>query len=323
MLRVLTYHRIAEPSQRSDLDPGLVSATPGVFRKQMAHLRRRYRPMSLAEIMDAFEAGVPIPPRSVHVTVDDAYRDFREVAWPILREMEIPVTVFVPTAYPDQAERAFWWDRLHRAVGASSTARDWGDAVRAAATAQRVRLPAGGGDADVRKLLRLLPHDAAESLVDQACVEVGAVGGGVPATGGSSVLGWDELRELQDEGVTFGAHTRHHVALTRVGLDRARHEIRRSLDDLIRELGEGRRAIAYPYGMCSPAVARIAQEEGCLLGFTGEDGLNTPGRTDPLGLRRTNITLRTSPTLFALRMVPLFARIDRWRHRRERTMLVS
>jgi hypothetical protein len=75
--------------------------------------------------------------------------------------------------------------------------------------------------------------------------------------------------------------------------------------------------------MSSPAVTRIAKEEGCVLGFTGEDGLSAPGRADPLGLRRTNITLRTSPSVFALRMVPLFARIDRWRHRRERTMLVS
>jgi peptidoglycan/xylan/chitin deacetylase (PgdA/CDA1 family) len=51
--------------------------------------------------------------RSVHVT--DAYRDFCTVAWPILSELGIPVTMFIPTVIPDQVDRAYWWDRLHRA----------------------------------------------------------------------------------------------------------------------------------------------------------------------------------------------------------------
>jgi peptidoglycan/xylan/chitin deacetylase (PgdA/CDA1 family) len=317
MLRVVTYHRIAEVSAAPSLDPTLVSATPESFRKQMQHLRRWYRPVSLDEIAEAFETRRPLPSRSVHVTVDDAYRDFREVAWPILSELDIPVSVFIPTAYPDRSDRSFWWDRLHR-VGTTRPGDEWRDRIHQAARTETLRLPPGVAP-DVRALLRLIPHDEMEHLVNEMTSEIDRVA----AQAVPSVMGWDELRSLQSEGVTFGTHTRNHVALSRVDDERVRSEVRSSLEDLARELGAGPRAIAYPYGMCNGEVARVAREEGCVLGFTGEDGLNHPARTDPLRLRRSNITPRTSPALFTVRMLPWCAHVDRWRHRHERTILVS
>jgi hypothetical protein len=34
-------------------------------------------------------------------------------------------------------------------------------------------------------------------------------------------------------------------------------------------------------------------------------------------LHRTNVTRKTSPALLRLRLLPLFAHVDRWRHRAE------
>jgi peptidoglycan/xylan/chitin deacetylase (PgdA/CDA1 family) len=323
MLRVITYHRFGNPADTPDLDPALVSATPETFVRQMEHLRRWYRPLALSDIIKAFRTGQPLPNRSVHVTVDDAYRDFREVAWPVLRRLEIPVTVFVPTAFPGQKLRSFWWDRLHRADVERATS--WSKRLEGVVTLDRGTGNGVTHKAMLRDVLRRLPPEMAETIMSEACVDVDSADGAeLPAQASlGAVLSWDELRELQDEGVTFGAHTQHHVALPVVDLASIRQEIRRSLDDLTRELGEGPWSIAYPYGMCNPTVARIAEEEGCMLGFTCEDGLNRPGFTDPLRLRRSNITPRTSPPVFAIRMLPWCASIDRWRHRRERVLPVS
>jgi len=294
VLRVLTYHRVANPADTPAMDPLLVSATPQAFREQMVHLKRRYHPVGLSEVIDAFLRGAPLPPRAVHVTVDDAYRDFGEIAWPILKELGIPVTVFVPTAYPNQPARRFWWDRLHLAT-----------------TQRGLR-----ADRELRSTLRSLPHDETEQRVDLACQEAGVAVDAPPER--SSVLSWAELRELGQQGVEFGAHTRCHVALTQVDEQRVRDEIRGSLDEVKQELGYRAPTLAYPYGLNNALVRRVAREEGCALAFTVEDGLNQPGHADPMALRRTNITLRTSPALFALRMLPWFADVDRWRHRGER-----
>jgi peptidoglycan/xylan/chitin deacetylase (PgdA/CDA1 family) len=317
MLRVLTYHRIGEPSQTPELDPALVSATPEAFRLQMEHLWRRYNPVSLDEIYAAFDEGKPLPPRPVHVTIDDGYTDFAEVAWPILRRLGIPVTLFVPTAFPD-GQRSFWWDRLHRAASGN------GSAELLDRVAEALSLPRSNGRSEFRTALRRLPHDAAETLIDQVCPNLAQNGNGHPVTvSTTNVLGWDHLRELRDQGVTFGAHTRNHVALSCVDEGSVRDEIRQSMDDLTRELGSGRWPIAYPYGLCDATVARIAREVGCRLGFTSEDGLNRPGATDPLRLSRSNITLRTSPRLFMVRMWPWCAPVDRWRHRKKHALSVS
>jgi len=318
-LRVLTYHRIADPGDSPHLDPALVSATPDTFRRQMEHLRKRYQPVAWEQIFEACSTGGrPLPERAVHVTVDDAYRDFSDSAWPILRELGIPVTVFVPTAYPDQPARTLWWDRLHRATLRALRDDTWTRALEAGReSVDSGALPRTGDHYGVRVLLRGLGHDDTERFVDSMCREVG-IDGLDASNGPSAVLSWDELRTLSRDGVDFGAHTRHHIGLTKVGECRVRDEIRGSLEDLDRELGTDLRPLAYPYGFYDAKVSRIAKEEGCALGFTCDDGLNELGQVDPFQLRRTNITLKTSPPAFALRMLPWFAEIDRWRHRHER-----
>src|SRR3990172_5728080 len=119
LLRVLTYHRIAEPDARPDLYPQTVSATPDQFERQMRFLAGRYRVLSMPEFEAAWERDRCLPPRSVLLTFDDAYRDFGEIAWPVMKRLGLSVTLFVPTAYPDHPQLAFWWDRVHQAVHAS------------------------------------------------------------------------------------------------------------------------------------------------------------------------------------------------------------
>lgn len=303
MLRVLTYHRIGEPAETPDLDPTLVSATPAAFARQMKHLVRWYRPVRLVDVLEAFTGGRPLPPRAVHVTFDDAYRDFAEVAWPVLRELDVPVTLFVPTAYPADSAKRLWWDRVHRAAVAAPAVEPGG--LGRPAMARRIR-----------SFLRELPHDDAELLVSRWCE-----GRDEHASENRPMLDWDELRALHAQGVAMGAHTEHHVSLTRVGEQRARAELAGSLRALRREIGDVPEVVSYPYGMYDDRVVHVARAEGFVLGFTCDDGLSRPGAVDPLRLRRTNITPRTTPKVFAARMLPWFAHVDRWRHRHARAQL--
>src|SRR5688572_25561193 len=108
ILRVLTYHRVDQPEP---------------FVRHVEHLAARYRVVSAAQVVAALEGGPPLPRRSVLLTFDDAYRGFARVAWPILRARGCPAALFVPTAYPDSAREAFWWDRLARAIGQTARRR--------------------------------------------------------------------------------------------------------------------------------------------------------------------------------------------------------
>ena len=124
LLRVLTYHRVDDPQARPWLDPVLISAAPEVFEVQMKYLSANYQPVSVFDVLEAVERNdqVILPPRAVLVTFDDAYQDFEQHAWPVLKHYQIPVTLFVPTAFPDHPEHFFWWDRLFHALHATMKA---------------------------------------------------------------------------------------------------------------------------------------------------------------------------------------------------------
>lgn len=308
MLRILTYHRVADPTHEPYLNPRLISATPAEFARHVHFLARHYRVLGLEDVLVAYETGRRLPRRAVLITFDDAYRDFMEVAWPILQAHRLPATVFVPTAYPGWPERAFWWDRLHRCCTDPSRPELVLPSLGALPLrTQEERLAALHAAArEVKKF----PHDRAMTLVEEICDQLGEDDLAYP-----SVLDWDELRMLAHDNISFCPHTQWHPLLTRVTRDRARTEVAGSLADMRRELGDVLPVFAYPDGAHDDGTVEIVRQAGFTLAVTQMDGHNDPRHTTPWRLCRTNITPRTTLPILRLRLQTWFSHIDRWRHR--------
>jgi len=97
---ILLYHRVA-PCATGIAEPEF-NVTPSNFRKQLTGLQARgFCFRSLGEMLTASGDGTWIPERSVVVTFDDGYANVFRHVWPVLRELEIPATIFVNTAYLD------------------------------------------------------------------------------------------------------------------------------------------------------------------------------------------------------------------------------
>jgi peptidoglycan/xylan/chitin deacetylase (PgdA/CDA1 family) len=308
VLRVVTYHRVLQRGDVTDTDPSLISAEPAVFERQMEHLATHYRPVAAEEIVSSVREGRALPHRAVLVTFDDAYRDFGEIAWPILRRYGIPPALFVPTAYPDHPERTFWWDRIYQAI--NSTDRRGFDLAPFGWLRLDDPLARRSTIRAVQRHIKNIPHHAAMSLVESICRELGEA-----RETRSNVLTWDELRMLASTGVTLCAHTRTHPALDQLSVDELRSEIRGGSEDLRRETGTMPSMFAYPFGAHNASVVEVLRQERVVVAVTCLDGHNRIPFPEPLRLRRTNITVRTTPLVFRLRLSPLFAHIDRWRHR--------
>ena len=249
--------------------------------------------LSLAEVLEVRDGRRTLPPRAVMITFDDAYVDFIEHAWPALRRHGAPVTMFVPTAYPGDPGRAFWWDRLHAAI--TATAR------------REVRTPAGRfplGTVEERlRAHRALcaavgraPHADAVALVDEV---VRALGGGEAR---SAVLDWGRLRSLAAEGLTLAPHTRTHPRLDRLGVEAAMSEVAGSRADLEREIGPTPKVLAYPEGGHDDAVVDALSREGFALAFTTHRRVNDLRRADWLRLGRINVGRRSSVGAIGLQL---------------------
>ncbi len=304
LLRVLTYHRVDHPDACPALYPGLISATPDTFDQQMKYLAEKYRVVSVLELLDRYRGGAALPPRSVLLTFDDAYCDFAEHAWPILKRCRLPVTLFVPTAFPDRPERMFWWDRLYQAVTGASRRDD-------------LRVPLGGlplATASQRRqafgrlkdYVKTLPHVEAMALVDRICAALGA------PEPQPSVLSWEALRQLAREGVALGAHTRTHPLMNRVLPEEARAEAVGSLRDLEREVGPVAPVFAYPSGGFNDEVVRALEREGFALAFTTARGINDLRTADRLRLRRINVGRRTTLAALRAQLLPWSLVLNRW-----------
>ena len=314
MLRVLIYHRIADPESSPRLDPALVSATPTVFRQQMQYLAARFRVVALSDVLRAFQKGTALPEDAVLVTFDDAYADFGTTAWPILKSLGLPATLFVPTAYPDSPHQLFWWDRLYCAV--TSTTRSELESSPFGTMSLRTRDDRFETFRRLREHLKMSAHHEVLRLVADTCDRLG----GVPPTS-NGVLSWDELRRLSREGVALAAHTRTHPLLTRIASDAAREEIVGSQQDLESQIGNTLPVFCFPGGQHNDTLVSILKQEGFKLAFTTVRGSNDLDCADPWRLRRINITRTTSPLMFRLRLTGLGVQVDAWRHARRRRRL--
>lgn len=86
---VLAYHLIDGGTDSP------VDITLDAFRAHLDHLAVHARVVSLC---DADPGGAP---DQVVITFDDAYANFHDVAWPLLRERGLPATLYVPVDYVD------------------------------------------------------------------------------------------------------------------------------------------------------------------------------------------------------------------------------
>ena len=309
ILRVLTYHRIAVSREGSQYNPSVISAMAPEFDRSMRWLSRNCHVLGVEAVLESLRTGTPLPDRSVLLTFDDAYRDFGEVAWPILRKYRLPALLFVPTGFAGGAHREFWWDHLYRAVAASQVAQfscepfgrlSLKTARDIQATFRRLRTYA-----------KTLPHDQALEFVDEVGRRLNC-----PRSADRSVLNWDEIRELARDGVAIGSHTRWHSILTVLSPDDVRREISGAREDLSREIGPTAPVFAYPSGACDATTAALVKEAGYEIAFGTEAGHNRLVDADPLQLRRTNVTTRTTTRTLRVRLTKWGGRIDRLRQRK-------
>jgi peptidoglycan/xylan/chitin deacetylase (PgdA/CDA1 family) len=98
---ILMYHRVSPPV--AGLPAPTWNVAPVRLRRQLAGLLARgYRPWPLRRVLQCRAAGEPIPPKTFVVTFDDGYDNLYHHAWPVLRELSVPATIFVATAYLDR-----------------------------------------------------------------------------------------------------------------------------------------------------------------------------------------------------------------------------
>jgi peptidoglycan/xylan/chitin deacetylase (PgdA/CDA1 family) len=208
--------------------------------------------------------------------VDDGYRDFYQVAYPVFREYGIPATVYLVSGFLDR-ELWLWVDQIRHALlhAPPQTFRtDYAGSFELASVASRKKaahaiteaakkLP----NAERLQLLECLPRELRIELPAEAPTEY-------------EPMRWEEAREVAAGGIELGAHTCTHPILSRLA----------SAQDLADEIGGSKRRIeeqlgravdhfCYPNGSIedfNPAAVAAVEAAKYRTSVTTEPGLNYP-----------------------------------------------
>lgn len=103
--RILLYHRIAE----SQADPHLLCVSQKNFRDQIKYLKENYSVIPLVKMVQDIRTN-KVKNKSVAITFDDGYADNLHNAVPILKEFNVPATIFIVAGYIGSQE-LFYWDK--------------------------------------------------------------------------------------------------------------------------------------------------------------------------------------------------------------------
>lgn len=266
-LRVLTYHRVSEANEFPHLEPGLISATPAEFREQMTIIKRHYNPIGLSELKSVHEGG-SLPNKAVLVTFDDGYIDFAKHAWPVLRELGIPVLLFVPSDFPAQDQHCFWWDRLYSAI--ANTERDSFEIPDRGEVIIDRKHPRAAYKV-ARAFVKSLPHAQAMTWVDSTLEVLGA------RQIENHILSWGKLRKLAEEGVVICPHGKTHALMTNLTPEELSLELIESKKHIETEIPNsvGSDVIAYPSNAYNAQVLRAVADSNYTFGFGGPRNMVT------------------------------------------------
>lgn len=288
---VLTYHRIGRNPD------GFKHISADDFRRQMRWLREHCSIVAPGEFRQACARMDRLRP-SVMVTFDDGYRDYHDVAYPILRELRIPAINFVVSGFADEPDRLFWWDQVDLAAWGSPRAHVdafWHSGERVAldrAGRERIRM-------DIRRYVWSRPDEEREATLDRFC---GALD--VRRTDlrrDRQVMTWDEIRSVA-ELTTIGAHTHAHPLVSRIAEPQLRREVVACRERIASEVKRPT-VFAYPSGAASDTARHVLREEGFELAFSGTPGVNRLP-TDWLEIKRINAPASAEQLGYLLSGIP-------------------
>jgi len=279
-LIILNYHRVAE----------------GDLRSHLLYLRRHYRILPLEAALEELYRPRKGSGRKVNrcsalaLTFDDGYHDNYTHGFALMRELEIPFTLFLIPGYIESGNY-FWWQEGKRLV----TRAQVKEATIEGSTYHLDQIK------ERAVLVQIIDRHARfatsvaerEGFLESVRKVLAVPASLVPEEVTTLPLTWAEVHEMEESGwASFGVHTLHHPILAYLA-DPAevQREVLESRTLLERHLGHPVCTFAYPVGQVQhigEEVIRAVKHAGYDWALTTIYGFNTP-RSDAYLLRRIEV----------------------------------
>ncbi len=278
-LIILNYHR----------------ASGGHLRNHLLYLRKHYCILpaedALAALYAVDEKRRPQQARtSLVLTFDDGYYDNYSDAFPLAKELQVPLSLYLVPCYIESGRR-FWWEEGLYLVQHTQE-RD------VVLNGRKFTLTQASERAELVHVIDYFVRHARsvaerEQFLESVSQTLQVALTPVKRIEPSLSVRWEEVREMDASGlVTFGGHTMHHPILAYLADEtEVAREVADCRDALEQQLGHALYTFAYPVGQnqhISDSAVQSVQAAGFKWAMTTSYGLNTL-HTDPYRLQRIEV----------------------------------
>ena len=236
---IIVYHRVGSKDAWS-----LDSVSVQGFEAQIKYLNKYYNILSLSELTELIQEKKPLPKRVVVLTFDDCYKDIYLYAYPILKKYSAPATIFLTPGHIGTGN-LFWWDKIGYVLwNTKLKSLDLGELRDVSLNSPKDKLSA---ISLIVGRFKRVPEEEKNALIEKLI----HISGVFFPTGieREVISSWDEVKEMSENGIDFGAHTITHPILTKVSPDQMRYEITQSKKEIVEKLGRPVTSFSYPNGM--------------------------------------------------------------------------
>lgn len=191
------------------------------FRDDLDFLRKHFQPIGLEELWQHVFESKPLARSAFHLTFDDGLRECHDVVMPILLEKGIPATFFLNPDFVDNRALMFRYK-----------------ASLLQSVAQLKAVPHLGDPLAVKYQNRHLLDAWAEA----SGLEFSAF-----LSDQKPYLSTSQIRTMQANGFTFGAHSLDHPAYGKIALDEQIRQTTESLAEVKSRFGISYNTFAFPF----------------------------------------------------------------------------
>lgn len=250
---VWVYHRV-HPSAKDD-NPFDLKVAPDELWDQWNKLKKQKKVVFVDELID--EHGVNHPSSVVALTFDDGYEDNFHHLFPIIRDLDLPVSIFLNTDWLD----GFGWrlcDMLNYCVEHGSLNRS--ELLMTAWRLHHLKPTESWGLAQ-RLWCEGLPKSPPSGLEDKGMASL-------------------QVQEMANSGlVRFEAHGHEHLCYSQVSDADIVLDLEENIKIIEQLTGRRPKGMAYPFGRMEdvqPACLSILENMNLKWGFLASNGHQTP-----------------------------------------------
>ena len=285
--RILAYHGV---TKKAPTVSNWQQIRVDEFIQQMAYLKKYYNVVPLTTMLEYLFYKKQIPNRCVALTFDDGYENNFSVVYPLLRELNLPATFFISTAFVENGNKSLWFDQVYEGI-ADYSDRNIDLSLCGFGILNTSTISAKSHVINLLcEQLKSLSHREMQARLEYILEKVSMkIGENILFPG----MSCEQIRILAaDPLITIGGHSHTHFVLSKLSEEEAWKEIIINKEFLEKNIGKPMTIFSYPNGNWNSEIVSLLRRAGYEFALTTEENFVT---SKPYAVER--MTVRNPSTI--------------------------